>query len=138
MKKILSIIAVLILLGVGVFLGGMKFGESKKATAGSLRGNFQNIQQGTGVGRTGAGQDGGGFVSGDIIAKDDKSVTVKLRDGGSKIVFFSDATDISKFVSGTSADLETGETITVTGKTNEDGSVTAQSIQLRPATSTQP
>ena len=118
-------------------MGGMKFGESKKITGMLSPEGSQNLPQVTGNVRVGNGQNGG-FVNGDIISKDDKSITVKLRDGGSKIVFFSDTTDISKFVSGTSADLEVGKTVTVTGKTNQDGSVTAQSVQLRQATSTQP
>ena len=73
------------------------------------------------------------MVSGDIISKDAMSITVKLRDGGSKIVFFSDTTEISRFASGSASDLLVGKSVMVNGKTNDDGSVTAQSIQLRPA-----
>ena len=39
---------------------------------------------------------------------------------------------MSKFVGGAISDLEVGKTITVNGKENQDGSVTAQTIQLRP------
>ena len=75
----------------------------------------------------------GGFTAGEIIAKDDKSVTVKLQNGGSKIVFLSDSTEITKSAEGALSDLEIGKNISVNGTTNSDGSVTAHTIQLRPA-----
>jgi hypothetical protein len=131
MKKIIPIALMLLTVGGGAFYGGTKFaaGKSNGTRANFAAGNFQGGQRTQGNARGGAQ---GGFVNGDIIGKDDKSITVKLRDGGSTIIFFSDSTEIGKFVTGTSADLEVGKTVMVTGQTNTDGSVSAKSIQLRP------
>jgi len=150
MKKILPIIVMILLVGAGAFYGGMKYQQSKSPAAAS--GNFQrgaaNISGVLRNGRTG-GNSGGGFATGEIIAKDDKSVTVQLRSpqnatgtastqAGSKIIFLSASTDITKSASGTPADLQVGQTVTVSGTANADGSLTAQSIQLRPASANQP
>lgn len=133
MKKILPLIIIVILVvGAGSFYGGMKYAQSKKST----NGGSSNFRTGLGGGfnRTGNRQAGTGFATGEIIAKDDKSITIKLRDGGSKIIFYSDSTEIGKFVNGASNDLEVGKTVMVNGKTNQDGSITAQSLQIRPIT----
>jgi len=120
----------------GAFYGGMTYGENK-TTQGISQERQQRFQQmdasATGAmgGRSG-NQAGNNFVTGEILSKDDKSITVKLRDGSSKIIFFSDTTEVDKFTSGSSSDLEVGKTVMITGKTNQDGSITAQSIQLRP------
>lgn len=74
------------------------------------------------------------FLNGEIIAKDDKSITIKIQgDSGSKIVFFSDKTEVSKFASGSLSDLQVGQTVFINGTANTDGNVTAQTVQLRPA-----
>lgn len=139
-ELILIIIVAMLVVGAGAFYGGMKYGQS----AGSFyRENFQSFsaeqRQQMFQGRIGAGEPGGmgrgagsNFVSGEVISKDDQSVTVKTADGGSKIVFFSDSTQISKTADGSISDVEVGKTVMVSGKANQDGSITAQSIQIRP------
>ena len=144
MKKILPIVIIVIVVAAGAFFAGMKYGQSKNS--GNLsRGGFQNFanmtpeerqqrmqEMGANVGGMRAGNRGEAFNGGEIISKDDKSITVKLLDGGSKIVFYSETTQVGKFVDGTASDLEVGKTVMVTGTTNSDGSITATSIQLRP------
>lgn len=128
MKKFIWIAVGIVVLVGGVFYSGMRYGTSVARTPGTGMERFAG-----GLGGVRGGQQGSSIVSGDILNKDATSVTVKLRDGGSKIVFFSDTTEISRFASGSATDLTVGQSVTVSGKTNTDGSVTAQSIQLRPA-----
>ncbi len=143
-KLITTVIAVAVVVGGGAFYGGMKYAQSQAPQRNAQ--GFQNlspeerqqrIQQFSGSGGGNRGT-GGGFTSGEILSKDDKSITIKMRDGGSKIIFYSDTTEVGKFVNGASSDMEIGKTVSVNGKTNSDGSITAQSIQIRPAMPTQP
>ena len=119
---------VVILVAVGAFFGGMKYQQGKQQSPRQFNG-----AQGQ---RTGSGATGNrtGFrpVSGEIISADDKSITVKLQDGSSKIVLLSDKTEINKADQATKADLKVGEKVAAFGQENSDGSVTAQSIQLNP------
>jgi len=133
MKKFLPLILIVIIgVGVGAFYGGMKYAESKTLSNRQQRmqqfgANFGGFRLGSGSGQRG----GSGFTAGEIIAKDDKSVTVKLQNGGSKIVFLSDSTEITKSAASALSDLEVGKNIIVNGTANSDGSITAQTIQLR-------
>jgi len=130
-KIIVVFIAALVLVGAGAFYGGMVYGKNQPKQ--SMR-NGTQIQAGQLGGQFNrAGRAGANFISGEIIAKDDKSITVKLPDGGSKIVFLSGTTQIMKSVDGSMTDLATGKNAMITGSANSDGSLTAQSIQLRPA-----
>ena len=138
MKKITPVIIAIIafiIIGGGAFYGGIKYAESKKPN-GSGFGNFSS-QDGSGFGNV-AGNIRGrtNITSGEILSKDSQSITVKLRDSGSKIIFFSDSTQIMKATAGAADDLKTGENITATGTANSDGSITAQNIQIRPQTTT--
>ncbi|MFH1192817.1 MAG: DUF5666 domain-containing protein [Candidatus Jorgensenbacteria bacterium] len=142
MKKIilLAIIGIVVVGGAG-FYGGMVYGKGQQ-TAVQPRGGLAQFggQQNGGMARRSAGN----FVGGEILNKDDKSITVKMQDarlpdgqGGSKIVFLSGATKVSKTVESSLNDLAVGENVTVNGTANPDGSVTAQSIQVRPGTPAQ-
>lgn len=144
-----AIIAIVVVVGVGAFYGGMRYGENKTLSNLTPQQAAQAFQRGGGfpgggaanggfAGQGGAvggarrnGAAGGGFVNGDIVSKDAQSVTVKLADGSTKIVFYSASTTVSKSATGTAADLTAGTAVIVTGTTNSDGSVTATRIQLR-------
>ena len=131
MKKNVLIIVVAITIvatGGGAFYGGVAYAKNQ-------RNNVRNFQQGTGnMQGFGNRQQGGvgGFTMGDIISKDDKSVTVKLQDGGSRIIFLSDSMKVTKSTDGSVADLQVGTQIVANGTANSDGSITAQTIQLSP------
>jgi len=139
-KMLVGFIIALVIVGGGSFYGGMVYGKSQAA---SQRNSAFGQRQGFGAGLAGglSGASGltrdenraaGGFVNGAIIAQDDKSITVKSQSGGSKIIFLSDSTQITKSVDGSLADLAIDKNVTVTGSANSDGSLTAQYIQLRP------
>jgi hypothetical protein len=124
---VITILVAVVTLGAG-FFGGMKYQQGKQPQMGQFR---RTVGTGTPGNRT---MGGNAFrpVDGQIISSDDKSITVKLQDGSSKIVFVSDQTQINKASSATKSDLTTGQTVAVFGQTNADGSVTAQNIQLNP------
>lgn len=129
MKNNLIIIAIIVALlagGVG-FFAGMKYQQSKQPTFPRQMGGVQGQRTGTGGNRMGFRP-----VNGEIISSDDKSITVKLQDGSSKIVLFSDSTEINKAAEATKEDLKAGEKVAVFGQENSDGTVTAQNIQLNP------
>ena len=131
MKKTTLIITMIIVLSAvsgGAFYGGIQY--NKNQTKNSFGQRMSGFQQGDSIGL----RAGGGMTAGEILSKDDKSIAIKLSSGGSKIIFFSDATTIGKFTNGSYSDLTVGESVTVSGATNTDGSITAQTIQIRPIT----
>ncbi|MBI5530541.1 MAG: hypothetical protein HY918_03500 [Candidatus Doudnabacteria bacterium] len=146
-KKHIIVVAVIVIVAAGAgFFGGIKYQQAKVASAfksgnfaaGNRTGMFQ--QGATGARRAGGQGMGGQFITGQVISKDDKSITVKVGDTGSKIIFYSNSTSIGKTTSGTASDIAVGQEIMASGTSNSDGSVTAQNIQIRPgiASSTPP
>ncbi|MCX6816849.1 MAG: DUF5666 domain-containing protein [Candidatus Beckwithbacteria bacterium] len=125
-KNLIITLLLVVIVGVGGFVGGIKYQQGKQPIFNRQLGNGQ----GGGSPRRSLG--GGGPVNGDIIASTDKSITVKLTDGSSKIILFSASTTINKASEATTADLTVGQKVAVFGTTNADGSVTAQNIQLNP------
>jgi len=129
-KKLIPIIVAFIIVAGGTFYGGMRFQEYRtKSQFGKMSDN---------MGRPGSGQrsgapnvKGGSMTDGEIIAKDDKSVTVKTQDGSTKIVYFADSTTISKQTNGSPSDLSEGVQVMASGNKNSDGSIAATNIQIR-------
>jgi len=137
-KKIISIAVVAIVaVGVGAFYCGGAYQNKKiEAQKGERTNSFQSgvggQQRPQGGQKMGSGQGQGGFSGGEIISKDEKSITIKGQDGGSEIVYFSETTQISKSAEGSFDDLMVGQQLMVAGKTNSDGSLAAENIQIRP------
>lgn len=131
-KKNLSVMLVIFIITIVLsFYGGMKYAQSKKTNFANRpvmqgNGNFANNKNRM------AERANGGMFSGEIISKDASSITLKLRDGGSKIIFFSDSTEFMKMSTSTINDFNINDNIIASGTSNSDGSITATSIQLRP------
>ena len=130
MNKIIVIVLGVVIIGGGSFYGGMKYDQSK--TASDRQARLQ--QQGGGFPGGRGARANGGFATGEVLARDDKSITIKMRDGGSKIIFLTGSTPVTKSVSGAVQDISVGSQVTVTGTANQDGSLSAESIQIRPNT----
>lgn len=127
-NSILVTVVVAILVGGLAFYGGMQYQKS-------LRGNFSQFGfDGTRrFGNFTQGQNGNNAtrpIRGEIISADDKSITVKLQDGSTKLVLFSSSTAISEATKRDAKSLEKGKEVFVVGTTNSDGSLSAQNISI--------
>ncbi len=124
-NNLIITIILVVLVGAGAFFAGMKYQQSQRGSQlganGANRGQF----------RQGLGQNGQA-VRGEILSADDKSVTVKMSDGSSKLVILSGSTSIIEATSAAKTELQAGKQVAVFGTTNSDGSVTAQSVQINP------
>jgi len=126
-KKNIILVASFVILAVVSFLAGTSYSKSKKTNLPNGFGQFGQIGQG----RVIRGVQGGGMITGEILSKDDQSITVKNRDGGSKIIFYTTKTSISKMTDGIVDDLVVGKEVNIQGTINPDGSVSAQNISIR-------
>jgi hypothetical protein len=129
-----NVVTIIAVLAIAAGFGGGYFFRNRQIQV--ARGNFGangNFQRFTGNRNNGiGGMMGRGGVTGSIISMDDKSITVKINDGSTKIVLFSDSTTYRNTVDATKSDLKVGSEVAVFGAANSDGSVTATSIQLNP------
>lgn len=136
MSKKNIIIAIIAIIAVGgcMFYAGMRYEKSKLKLPGMFRNggpDFSGNNKPSGLNNRNNGMQGG-FADGEIISKDDKSITIKIKDGSSKIIYFSDSTVIGKATQGSITDLEVGQQIMINGEKNSDGSLAAKNIQIRP------
>lgn len=124
-----AVIALVVGLGIGYEGAGLLHPAAATQTA---RGNFTGTSSFARTGGLGSTA-GAGLLSGTVATKDSGSITLDTRDGSSHVILVTPDTTISKSVSGTEDDVSVGSTVIVSGTTNSDGSVSASSIQLRPA-----
>jgi hypothetical protein len=140
-KKTIIILSVAVLVIAAIGFGAWQFFKSQNKVGrvpmmGSGAPNFGNNQAANGgVGQKTRGANSNyGTAAGKIIEKDDTSITVQTKNGGSMMVFYSGSTKISKIVAAAVSDLAVGQTITARGTQNDDGTINVTSAQIRSAT----
>jgi Domain of unknown function (DUF5666) len=153
-----KIVAALVIAGVaiGVSFGvGVAYGRGDPKTVDTgltaqqiqsllgVRGAQASGGVGTGSGATGSGGTGttggfgggafgGGGTTGAITAIDGDTITVQGFQGDVKVTLDS-GTKVSVEQTGSASDLKVGDTVSVQGTTNADGSVKASSVSQLPA-----
>ena len=151
-----------IVVGVLTFFAGIGYQKSHSGpTLASIRGmstaQRRQALQAIGLGGTFSrgGRSGNGtandFASGSIISTGNGTITVALNNpggpgaagttnsnSGTRIILIPATAQITKAAAGTSADLTPGTQVSVSGTDNTDGSITAQTIAIRPARPAQP
>ena len=133
-QKIIIPAAILLvfLVGTGGFFGGMQYQKTRRPAMSdfqAMRGQLRSGELPQGVG-TRLQQGQGRPVTGEIIGKDEESITVKLPDGSSRIIFVGEETKISESTSSAKDRLTEGMQVFVVGTENPDGSMTATSVQI--------
>ena len=128
-------VVVAVIFAGGGYYAGAKYGAQQSA-------GVQDQNRTVGGGGQGRGRFGnGGGASGTIIAKDASSITIQLSsrsasstpsETGSRIVLYDTSTQVGEFKTGALTDLSVGQSVSVQGTPNADGSIMAQMIQIRP------
>jgi hypothetical protein len=131
MKKytvhIVWLVIALVALGGGFYWGKASVAISQGGFAGGAG------AYGSSTRRLAGGTTGGGLVSGQIMTMDSSSITLQLANGNSQVVFYSSSTPVSEPTIVSVSKLTVGTNVMIGGTTNSDGSLTAQSIQVRAA-----
>jgi hypothetical protein len=131
MKKyfvhIIWLIVAVVALGGGYFWGKASVVISRGSYAGT--GTFGSST------RRFAGAAAGSLAVGQISAIDSSSITLQLANGNSQVVFYSTSTPVTKPTIVSADTLTVGTNVMIGGTANSDGSLTAETIQVRPAAS---
>ncbi len=130
------IVAVIVAVGAGVggFFGGKAYESSH---ANSVRNNFlraRGIETNGANGTNGATRGAfGGGTFGQIKSLNGNTLVVTTAQNTDVTVTLSNTTRIEKTTTGTTADLQTGDQVTVAGQRDSNGNITAVQVTILPA-----
>lgn len=133
-SKAIATVIVIALISFGFGFLASNLAKPKSSANGFSQAAFgQGGQRGAMMGANRTGRAGGaGFINGTLLKKDATSMTVKLRDGSSKLVLIASSTKALKMADTTLDEFTVGSEVMINGTPNSDGSVTAQTVQVRP------
>lgn len=141
-KKSGSIVIAVVIAAIISFGGGFAVSRYVFPVKSAAQDNFARFANGQGMPNGAGGQlvgrmgdrtgAGGGFISGEILKIDATSISIKQQDGSSKLVLVTSSTKALKTSESDMSGLVVGEQVTAIGTTNSDGSITAQTVQVRP------
>lgn len=118
-----SLFLIIISLTVGFFVG-LNYQKTRRNLGFNQESQF-NFQR-----KERAFNQGNRPFLGEIIKKDSDSLTIKLRDGSTKLIFLTEKTSIIKAAKGNLSDLKEKENVFIFGVENSDGSITAENVQI--------
>jgi len=129
MKTAIWVVLAAVLFGAAGFWGGVTY-QKTQATSGFA--GRAGGAGGFGGAAGGAGRSNAANVAtGTVLSQDAQSVTVKTADGGSKTVFISAQTEISKQTVLTATDIKVGDQVAAFG-TAANGGIDARMVQIVP------
>lgn len=136
---------VVLLIGSGTFYGGFLYGKSQLAFSSGFSGRNSAFPgrntDGSARSRDGQGQAMGSrdvnrgnqdSVFGEVLSKNDTSITVKTPNGGSRIVYVSDKTSTGVSDSTALANVSVGQEIMASGAGGNEGALVAHMILVYP------
>lgn len=127
MNNKILLVVIVVVVAAAAFYGGTVYQKGQTQTFGGQSGFARRFGQN---GQNGQNAQNFRPVRGQVINKDNNSLTVKLADGSTKLVILSNSTMYYKSSTASASDVIDGDTIQVLGTQNSDGSVTAQNVQL--------
>ncbi len=137
-KKDFFWLIALVVIGGIAFFSGQQLSENlsggdqmaRQFAAGQFPGRL-NADGRTSGGSLGARADGQTVTGGEILSLSDNNLTIKLPDGGSKIIYFATSTEMWRQTAAQLSDFKVGESITANGTENDAGALEADIIQFR-------
>jgi hypothetical protein len=132
-RRWLPVVGAIILAAVA-FAGGFAVANATATKVTTATGNGGNAANGQGFGPGASGRPrGGGFgggATGTVGSVASDQMTITTAAGGQRIVLLTPTTTVTEVTSATKTvtDLKAGQTVTVVGTSNPDGSVTATNV----------
>jgi hypothetical protein len=120
-----------IIVAIIAFVGGWWIGRATVPAATSGRGAYAGASSTRGTFASRGGAASGGLAMGQVLSIDSQSITLQLANGNSENVFYSSSTPVIIPQPASISSITPGTNVIITGTANSDGSLTAESIQVR-------